>query len=281
MSTGAKNFGVTFGLGTNGTLRPPNVPSEEPSIDAWPTSNNWLRRWSGHPHLIRTYYLASTEDASIGFSSFRCSVTGDVFDRPITVETFTPHNSEWVSTFDLDRPPVFLFVEAPRTSDSMSAEGHASYRAVLWLKDFFGTSQRVACEFAGVPEATFYVWQNNPSSVARSAGARRALKLRASLEVAIARVGLEEVHRYISSGSPSIEDQLRNSRGAPWERIVSEIARFGTYELTNALPRISDPAEYLRRVRDVDETAPTDDQGADGARLMSEGEIREADQQGW
>jgi len=214
-----------------------------------------------------------------------CSITGDVFERPPTIETFTARVSEWVSTFDLDRPPIYIAVDAtspeiPAPAQAGDAGGNAGYLAVLWLKDFFDTSQKAAMEYAGVPEATFYVWKNNPSSSVRSAGARRALKLRASIEVATARMGADAVRRFIAIGHPSIEERLQRSRGVPWERAVSEIAEYGTYAPSAPLPRISDPSEYLQRVREIEERAIETPRGS-GARLLSESEIREAEQEGW
>jgi len=280
MSAGFKRYGVTFGIGKNGTWQSPNQSGDDAVVDIWLTPANFLARSPWERQLPLSYHLASTEDGIVSFSSVHCSITGDMYERPLTVERFTALDSEWVSTFDHLRPPTLVPTESPVQPEAQEEEGNAGYRAVLWLKDFFNSSQSGACAFAGVPEATFYVWQKNPSSSVRSVGARRALKLRASLEVAIARVGLDPIRSRVSAGSPSIEDRLRDSRGADWERAVSEIARFGTYEVSAPLPRISSADEYLQRVREIDD-ATVDRRSRDGARLMSEGEIREADQKGW
>ena len=279
MSTGSNDYGVTFGIGKNGTLCSPNRANNISAAAVWPKfSIDYVGRPLSDGPVPVIYHVA-TDDGLVNYSTFQCSITGDIYQRPVMIDHFTAHDSEWVSTFDLDSPPTLVATETAQSSDPPE-EGNAGYRAVLWLKDFFKSSQRGACSLVGVPEATFYVWQNNPSSSVRSAGARRALKLRASLEVAIARMGPEAVHRLVSAGSPSIEDRLRSSKGEPWERAVSEIANLGVYDVPAPLPRISSPEEYLQRVREVEERAVSPRRG-DGARLMSEGEIRDADQEGW
>lgn len=272
------DYGVTFGLGKDGSMRSPHQNDERTTFMLPKMSVYYVARLMGRDAAPVTYYLG-TGDGILNYSTFKCSVTGDVFERPVTGERFTAHDSEWVSTYDHVSPPTFIAAGPARPEEVREEEGNAGYRAVLWLKEFFKSTQIAACQIAGVPEATFYVWQNNPSAGMRSAGGRQALKLRASLEVAIARLGTEAVYRFVSAGSPSIEDRLRRLRGAPWEQAVSEIAQFGTYDVAESLPRILSPDEYLRRVREVDEQAINPRTG-DGARLMSEGEIREADQEG-
>lgn len=285
MSTGGRDYGVTFAVGAKGTMRTPVQSNAEFVTTYWVGSGGLISGAPWKSHLGIVYTSTPTERGVSSFSCSHCSITGDVFERPDTVETFTAPDSEWVSTFDLDRPPVFIVAQVEHVgehSDDPEDEpaGNAGYQAVLWLRDFFDVSQKAACSIAGVPEPTFYVWRNNPSSSVRSAGARRALKLRASLEVAIARMGVDAVRRFVTAGHPSIEDRLRRSSGAPWERAVSEIATYGTYELSSPLPRISSPDEYLRRVREVEDDAINPPRDS-GARLMNESEIREAEQEGW
>jgi hypothetical protein len=285
MSTGSKDYGVTFDVGAKGTLQPPVQSGAEFVTNYWAGSGGIVAAAPWKAHLRMVYTSTPTEHGIAGATCAHCSITGDVSERPSTVETFTAHISEWVSTFDLDRPPIYIVVNA--APDASLGEvhpedtiGNAGYLAVLWLKEFFGTSQKAAMDYAGVPEATFYVWKNNPSSSVRSPGARRALKLRASIEVAIARMGADPVRRFIKVGHPSIEERLRESRGVPWERAVTEIAEFGTYKPPAPLPRISEPSEYLRRVREIEDGA-IDTPSGTGARLLSESEIRDAEQEGW
>ncbi|WP_343905197.1 hypothetical protein [Nocardioides aquiterrae] len=271
---------MTFGLGKNGTLRSPIQSTDHSVSEVWSTPDYSLRRVPGHHHVPLVNYWTSTDDGIVSYSTIHCSVTADLYERPGSIETFTAHNSEWVSTFDYDRPPTLIAAPTTRGPEASEETGNAGHRAVLWLKEFFGVSQRDACSIAGVPEATFYVWQNNPSSSVRSSGARRALKLRASLEVAISRLGIDDVRRLVSAGAPSLEDRLREAHDIEWDNTVSEIARLGAVAASTALPQISDPVEYLQRVRDVDERA-TSSHTVGGAHLLDEDEISRANQEGW
>lgn len=284
MSTGSKDFGVTFDFGVEGALNTPVQSGADFVTGCWGGSGGFAAAAPWKSHVRAVYTSTPTEHGVSNCTCIHCSITGDVFERPSAIETFTAPDSEWVSTFNHDRPPVFIVVHP--TADVGGADvwadpvGNAGYLAVLWLRDFFKTSQKAAMSYAGVPEATFYVWKNNPSSSVRSSGARKALKLRASLELAIARMGVEAVHRFVAVGHPSIEERLRESTGTPWEQTVAEIAQFGTHDVPAALPRISSPDEYLRRVRQVDDGATSPSEG-DGARLMDEDEILNADREGW
>jgi len=284
MNTGSKDFGATFDLGARGMPITPVQSGPDFLTEYWtgsgglPTGAPWKR------HVRTVYSSTPIEHGVSAYACIRCSITGDVFERPSRIETFTAPDSEWVSTFDHDRPPVFIVVLASAgaggTDRPSEPVGNAGYLAVLWLRDFFQTNQKAAMSYAGVPEATFYVWKNNPASSVRSSGARKALKLRASLELAISRMGAGAVRSFVAVGHPSIDERLRGSSGSPWEQAVAEIAQFGTHDVPPGVPRISSPEEYLRRVRQVEDGAIGSSEG-DGARLMDEDEILHADREGW
>lgn len=288
MSTGSKNYGVSFDVGASAVAFTPVQAGTEFVTNYWAGSGGFV---TGEPWKRQHRMVYSSTPTEHGVSTCTCvrccSFTGDVAERPTgKIITFTAPDSEWVLTFDHDRPPIYIVVDAvadPAELDAAGAEevvGNAGYLAVVWLKEFFETSQKAAMRFAGVPEATFYVWKKNPEASVRSAGARRALKLRASIEVAIARLGEDSVRRFLTVGHPSIEERLQKLSGAPWEHAVTEIVEFGTYKPSAKLPRISGTSEYLRRVREIENDAIEAPPEA-GARLLSEREIRSAAQEGW
>lgn len=219
----------------------------------------------------------ATEHAHLP-ARFRCSATLDELDRPITADYFTASSSEWINDFVLSAPPMFVLFKAAKGRSRPHTQ-NVGYETITWLRDFLGCSQERACRYGRVPPATFYMWRTRHQSMVRPTTVADALKLRSSLELASQKLGRVALIRTITSGSPSILDDLAGEED-DWNRAVSRIASMAEPTITSAVPRVGRAENYVEQLRRLDEEDSDEDGVVLGARKMSEEEIAEAESWG-
>lgn len=243
-------------------------------LDAWPAVRG------GVTVLVNGWHLdidAAAPAAWIRQLVLQCSATLLEDERPTTVDYFTPATSEWVSAFTLDSPPVFVdhqpaAVATPRT-ENIGTE------TVMWLRDLLGLTQERACRAGHVSVPTFYLWRKKPDSIVRPATIADGLRLRSTLELAISRLGREDLVRILKSGSPSLLDQLMAEE--TWEGVVATIAALGQPAITSPAARGGEVEDYLERLDQLDDSPSSEGRVILGAEQMTPDQVADAERLAW
>jgi hypothetical protein len=124
--------------------------------------------------------------------------------------------------------------EALSRQRAISAQAkHAGLTAVSRLVNMLGLSRPTILKMTGVPNSTFYSWQNNPQAIIRTPTVSRLLRLQAQVALLDETLGRERMRDWILSSNRF--DRLQGSETAFTQVLAEAEAVLG--EVTQIKPR--------------------------------------------
>ncbi len=124
--------------------------------------------------------------------------------------------------------------EALSRQRAISAQAkHAGLTAVSRLVDILGLSRPTILKMTGVPNSTFYSWQNNPQAIIRTPTVSRLLRLQAQVALLDETLGRERMRDWILSSDRF--DRLQGSETVFTQVLAEAEAALG--EVTQIKPR--------------------------------------------
>jgi hypothetical protein len=150
---------------------------------------------------------------------------------------------------------------------------HAGIAAVGWLCSNLSIARDRALRIAHVPQATYYSWVAKSDTVVRPKSVEHLLRVTSSLKLLESALGPEMARLVLTSGSPSLLDQLEDTP-ADAEAALHVIGERSQPQIAAPLNRVTDTHHILASLRRLDaiSTRPPDPDPLGPATPLSQGE---------
>ncbi len=135
---------------------------------------------------------------------------------------------------------------------------HPGLRNVEWLRDFLSISRDQAFAVAGVAPATFYAWQGNPTATVRPKTVAQLMRVTASLRLLERAVDRLRCRELLTSGSPSLIDDLTDG-GERAEAALRSIIGFAEPAAAHVpIRRVITAEEMVAALEDLETSTETE-----------------------